>query len=523
MVEKKLSSFAEYLIKIFSQGTRRQSEQGIMVNPIVAELASWYEKLRNAMDYRDDEVVLRAAIERILKRRILLGGKGKSVAPMLVRELIWARYFPDGSVPESIIQEVEKVIDAYILFKEHVKSQKILKEKEINTWMYHLMSAHIERVLNPHKEKDAMASFMFHVLKDNVKITDDSEQTRDIQLFIAIRRAYAKDDLAFLKYYLFQQYYEDISPEKIPSYASSFSQAYKEINKQLDYKLTHRIFNYVKKKTPPFFILEDILRTHKEHAGNLLKNEEELKKSVFEDCKARYASISTKVRTAIIRSVIFVLISKAFFALAIEGTYERLLYGGVLWGTMLLNVFIPPLLMIITSFFIRTPGQKNTDKIYQIIQELLFEEKPQVGFSLFLTVKPDKSRPYLTAIFTILWLATFILSFGLIVFLLNQLHFNLISKGVFLFFLAIVSFLTLRINRTAHSYSVEGKPSVISTVIDFFYLPIAQVGSYLTQGISQVNILLFILDFIIETPFKGLFAFFEQWLLFIHSKREYLE
>ena len=40
---------------------------------------------------------------------------------------------------------------------------------------------------------------------------------------------------------------------------------------------------------------------------------------------------------------------------------------------------------------------------------------------------------------------------------------------------------------------------------------------YLTEGISQINILLFLFDFIIETPFKGLFAFFDQWFVYLHN------
>jgi hypothetical protein len=55
----------------------------------VAELATWYEKLRTAMEYRVDEVLLRAAIERILKRRLILGGNGQSISAPLIR----GRYF----------------------------------------------------------------------------------------------------------------------------------------------------------------------------------------------------------------------------------------------------------------------------------------------------------------------------------------------------------------------------------------------------------------------------------------------
>lgn len=523
MEEKKLNPYASYVIKLFVQDGTRAKHEGITVNPLVSELASWYEKLRNAMDYVDDEVVLRLAIERILRRRLLLGGSGPKVADPLIRELIWARYFPDGTVPEKMIEEVEKIIDAYIAFRDNVRKKKILSEKEITLWTYHLLSASIERLMNPHREKDGMAGLIYHIFQETVTITDDTTETRNAQVFIAVRRAYAKDDLAFLRYYLFQQYYQNPSIAKIPDCAENFQNAHKEIEKQLKYRLQHRIFNFVRRKTPPFFILEEILKTHRKEVNELIKNEEEFKKLVFETCEKQYTTISSKVRRALVRSVIFLLITKTIFALVIEGTYERLFFGGVLWGTMAINVVSPPILMIITSFFIKIPDMNNSKRIYSILEELLFDPKPDIGGTLRVSLKPTKKRPFMSAIFSLLWIASFIMSFGLIALLLTKLEFNIVSQGVFIFFLAIVSFLSLRINRTARSYTVVEKPSALSTLIDFFLLPIAQVGSYFAQKISQVNIFLFILDMLIETPFKAMFGFVEQWLLFIHSKREYLE
>src|SRR5438045_7488848 len=89
-------------------------EHRITVNPIVSKFASWYEKLRNAMEYREDEVILRATIERILKRRLLLGGNGKTTAEPLVKELLWARYLPDNEINESVVKKVEDRIDLYL-------------------------------------------------------------------------------------------------------------------------------------------------------------------------------------------------------------------------------------------------------------------------------------------------------------------------------------------------------------------------------------------------------------------------
>ena len=105
-----LSPYARYVINAFQKKEAEEAEERkITVNPIVTKFASWYEKLRNAMEFREDEVVLRATIERILKRRLLLGGNGKTTAEALIKELLWARYLPNEEIAESVtgIKDVE--------------------------------------------------------------------------------------------------------------------------------------------------------------------------------------------------------------------------------------------------------------------------------------------------------------------------------------------------------------------------------------------------------------------------------
>lgn len=524
MHPNRLNRLANFLIKAFEQDISGNNERGITVHPIVSEIASWYEKLRNVMDYREEEVIVRAAIERILKRRLILGGDGEKVAGPLIRELTWARYFPDGSITERIIERVAKSIDLHLKLCDLVlQKDSFLKEGDLNKWMYQIMSSDVARILNPNKEEEAISNFMYHVFKDSVKIEDDSEEAKNAQVFIAVHRAYARDDTAFLRYYLFLQYFGKLEHHKLSTISSDFLEGYREIEKQLNHPLRFRIHSYIKKNTPPFLILEDVLRAEKGRVRLLLLDQEGLAHAILNMCEQRYRGIVSKVQRAIVRSVFFILLTKAIFALAIEGTYENIVYGKVQWGSMALNILIPPLLMVIAGILIKTPGEENSIRILNYIQILLFDPEPKLGFPLTIKKSRERRRSLLEVIFTFLWLTTFILSFGLVMFILSKFHFNLISQGVFLFFLAIVSFLSYRIYRIAHIYTIAERERIITPVVDFFFMPVAQVGRYLTEGISQINIFLFILDFIIEAPFKGLFSFFEQWFLFLHAKREQME
>jgi hypothetical protein len=520
--EKALSPLSE---KLLTSLTRREEaahdEKKISVNPIVTKFASWYEKLRNAMEFREDEVILRATIERILKRRLLLGGSGRSTAEPLIKELLWARYLPDNEIEQSKVDRVAESIDLHLSLRIRILDEHHMPDALINEWIYDLMSSDIQYILNPKRDKEIIANFMFQVLKDDVAIIDDSQETKDAQVYMAVRKAYARDDLAFMRYHMFRQYFGKLTHHSISETAENFPEGYQEIMKQFGFPFKDRIYSYVKRRTAAFFILEDVLLAHKNKLDDLVQNPQELEKEVFEACEKRYNSISKRVKTAVIRSVVFILLTKLAFAFAVEGTYERIVYGHIIWPSIIINTTIPPLLMVIVSLFIRTPGVDNSKIIHKFINELLFSDNPQLGDRLSLGLKQKKG--VFNTVFNLLWLVSFGLSFGAIIYILTSLNFNFISQFIFIFFLAIVSFLAYRISLLANVYRVGEKQGIRTLLVDFFFMPVIRVGRKLTQSISQVNIFLMAFDFLIEAPFKLLFAFFDQWFYFLHAKTEEME
>ncbi len=518
-----LSTQATTLLENYEKDSIPNHEKKISVNPVVAELASWYEKFRTAMDYREDEVILRAAIERILKRRLILANRGQAIAAPLIRELVWARYFPDSSVPETTVEDVEKAIDLFFKLEDLINEKHKINRTKLHDWIVHILSAEIQHRLKPNEKENLMSNFIYALFKDKVTIADDTSENKDIQVFIAVRRAFAKDDLAFLRYQLFKQYFNTVSPYNLEQVATHFVEYMKMTDFQLSYPAQDKIFSYIKGEIIPFVILDDVLRENKGNLKLLAASEEDLNLQVMDACNARYKSIRGKVQRAIIRSVIFLLFTKAIFALSVEGTFERIFYGKVIISSMLINVLIPPLLMVLVGILIKTPTKDNSFKILKKTHQILYEESPNLDNALIVKKKPSKTDPILSGVFIVLWFITFILSFGAIIYILSQLSVNPISQGIFIFFLAIVSFVSYRINQTAHMYLVRTKKySISSLLFDFFFMPFIYVGRRLTTAISSINIILFIFDFIIEMPFKAIVAFFEQWLFFLRNQREKL-
>lgn len=514
-----INSYAKVLKKTFEKPHEEAKISISNINPLVSEMASWYERFRNSIEYREEEMILRASIERILKRKLALSSDEKKVGRELVKELVWSKHISEENINPELIEKVIASITLFLALKKIVSEKKLIKDSLLHSFIINVLSSDIENILSPSVERETIENYIFHVLEKNLEIENDSNEDAKIQLFIAIKKAYSKNDQALLEYNLFRQYFGILTPQNLDKISIDFQTGFTTIKKQLNHPLKFKVLNYVKRQIPPFLILEDILRQDPNYLDLIETDEIKFNELVRQTCNKRYETIAGKVRRAIIRSIIFISLSKVFFAFTIEATYDNLVHGQVFWIPLAVNIVGPILIMILVSLFIRIPGEKNTNEILRRIHILVSNDNPTIGKPLIVK-GDDDSRSTLYTFFTLLSLIGFAITIGVIVLLLMGFHFTLVSQGLFLFFLSIVSFLAYRIKQTAQIYTVVEKQNFLTPMIDLFFMPIARLGRHLTEGISQINIFLFILDFLIETPYKGLLSFFEQWFFFLHSKRE---
>ncbi len=100
--------------------------------------------------------------------------------------------------------------------------------------------------------------------------------------------------------------------------------------------------------------------------------------------------------------------------------------------SLLINVAFPPLLLFLIVLFTRVPSEANTLKIIEGIEEISFKEKKRQ--QPFLLRQPAIRGGTMNFVFGLIYTATFLLSFGLIVWGLRQINFNIVSIIIFLFF-----------------------------------------------------------------------------------------
>ncbi len=494
----------------------------ITVHAAVSRVSVLYEKLRTAIDYKDDHLLRKAAVKRILKRRMTLESDARVIAGHLVRELIAARYLPNATLPESLIDEVALIVRKLTSLRQ-VRA-KIAPSPE---WLLGIVAAELEELLSDRGQAKAIVHFLFEQLGDRITVSEGSlqETERRLQVYIACHRLLYKADDEMLGYRLIRLYSSAwMRPQEWIAepreMTSQMAEVETRIRLQLLHPLAQKFLMAVKPWAVALNVLRETLEEKPELKQKLSESSEELKAAVIKIAERRYQASKSRLRRGTWRSIIYLFLTKMVLALALEIPFERYLYQELHYGALTVNILFPPLLMWIVGLFIRVPGKDNTRRIGAAVEELLSVDGPK-GREIRIT---SARRGLGGLLFSFSYVAMFLITFGLILLALQALHFTWVSAIIFVFFLCVVSFFAYRLRLGAREYVVmKEKESFRMVVVDFFTLPILRAGQYLSMTVSRLNIFIFLFDFIIEAPFKTFLNVLEEWFSYLKEKKEELQ
>jgi len=238
-------------------------------------------------------------------------------------------------------------------------------------------------------------------------------------------------------------------------------------------------------------------------------------------CAKRYANSRTKLWRSAWRSIIYIFLTKSIFAVLLEIPADKFFGSTVSSSSLAINITFPSLLLFFAVATARLPNDENTKRIISGLEEIVFNEKRKDD--PIQIKKPIGRHPVMNVIFALIYAVTFFISFGAVVWLLDTIHFSWISTVIFLFFLTFVSFFIIRIRRNAKEWIVvESRDTFSRFLLDFFATPIVATGKWLTGKFSQINVFVFVLDFIIEAPFKIFVDIAEEWTKYVRERKDSL-
>jgi len=527
----------------------------IKVSSLISRLSFFYEKIRNAVDYDEEHLLRKNAIARILRRQIIIEGVVKEtdsakISEHLLIELIRGSYLSNNKIPEKKIKEVAVMLEKYINLKNQISSKinsdltlrvDINKAKDLINqknnlihWLLTLAACEIEENLAPNPVKQIIVKNLFDVLSKNIKLPADfsNEADLEIQIYLSISRNFLKFDVDMLSFVLFKYYnsgwldfnLNEILSEndlnRIKVIAENFGELKKIIDDQIKLPLGKRLDKIVK----PYSLYASILAETIENSpakvySELQKDENNFIAAIRKVCQEKYKKAKTRLWRVAVRSIIYIFLTKSIFVFLIEVPAIKFFHEPLNLITLGINIAFPVALLFVIVSLTRRPGVNNTDKIINGIKEITFvgSERKQA----MILHRPDRRNWFKDSLFKLIYVAAFFVSVYYIIKVLTFINFNWVSIIIFLFFLAFVSFFSVRTTiGVKELIVVERKENILTLLLDLFYMPIILVGRWLSSSFSKINIFIFFFDFIIESPFKVLVEIADDWTKYVHERRD---
>lgn len=524
-----LSQFTQALmdaIKSVKPKVKPDDISALSVSQTVSFFALVYERVRNAVEFREDHLILRAAIERILKRRFSLNPDGRGEAENLLRELLWARYFDNATLGDEDVTKIQDLIDKYILLrKQLIFGRAGEMQQYLNQFLLDILTCEIEETLKPESAQiqSNLTFFIYQVLRKKIKIEGLKEDQKDTFFLVAIEKVFGKNDRSYLHYHLFTTFYKTLtnySERELQTLIAKLPAIFKKIDDMIANPYVDNLIKFTRKQLPPFLILFSLIKNKPHELQTILTNKEKLWNEVDQTCRDKYQQLGARVRNLAIKSFIYILLTKMLFAIILEIPVSNYFYGDVNRNAIIINSIFPPILMVIILGFFRVPGEENTRKIYRRLIDIINEDKTFETRVAFVPKKSGPKRPLLIFGFTVFYSLTFLVTLSLIYEILTYINFNLVSQAIFIFFVSVVTFFSYRISQVTKELRLEEKESIITPIIDFFFMPILSLGKFFSSEIAKLNFFIFIFDFIIEAPFKLIFEVVEEWISFVRKRKE---
>lgn len=486
-----------------------------------------YEKARNFVDYQEEHLLLRRAINRILVRRIKTNSDPEYLVKSLVNELLMARYLQNGFLPEEKLAKAKLILVKYLLLSRNLGQRKLENGESLLEFLLSLAAREIEELFVPSYEDQLLRFALTNIEKRTIWQEQAAggspagEEENRARLLIALMRSLTKYEDRTVYYKFFKLYFpewEKASEEQVLEVAKKFSEADSAISRFLTEPQGELVMRTIKKLIASFEILKDLIGRGYSEVEDIFSSPEKLSKAAFNAANSRYQRARSSLRRSAANSFIYIFITKMVFALALEIPYEIYVASSVNYLPIIINLLLPPSLMLFMALTVESPTESNTKKI---IEEILSVNYGENSLSPIKINLKKKKSSLLSNIFGIIYLAAILLVFGGTVYLLRKLQFSVVSLGVFFFFLSTISFFAFRIRSSFRELVVgEEDSNFVTTVFDFFMLPFIKLGRAISSGLRGLNVFMFFFDIILEAPFKMILEVIEEWIRFLREKKE---
>lgn len=562
--------------------SRKQTIFKLETSDLTGQMALWYEKVRTAVQYKEEHLLRRTAIYRILKRLIIIEQrrKVKAITYAFFLELAMAGYVQQKDANDENFRETQKIISRNLVALNYVHRTvgSPAEALEMRRWLVTLASEEIENLLNPQKARMALIYSIYETIRPKIKFSLEKmpyplsgsrttglhsvaeeylgvgsliepfenrlirdfpkkqtenekaqmEKLLNMLTYLSIFRNLRRSDRAMLRALIFNIYFpqwQKLSAqdsEEIGKTIRRFIRRRREIEKVAEHPLVSRILYPIKKYMLGASFLYEAIMDNPREARAIVNQEFLLNEKIKEKCGIRYAREKSKLRKRILRGFLYVFLTKMLVALILEIPYETLKSTAIEYKPLIINLLFPPVLLTAIASSARYPDNENTKEIVKNIGILVYRGKQEEDLKEIKIT--DRESAVAERFLDLFYIVLFVGALYTLIKVLAYLNFNLVAMAIFIIFAGTVSFFGALIRQSIRDLVVsKEKEGLFSLIFDTILLPFVRFGRLLSVKFSRINVFIFVLDFLIEAPFKFIIRAFEAWIEFLRRKRDEIE
>lgn len=479
-----------------------------------AGLTELYETIRNASKYEEENLQLTHAIERFLTPYFFksIATANADIGADLITELTMTGYLANDSIKEPVVDKISKLANSYLQLANKIKDAN---RDQIARWIIKPLSVEIEHCLVHRYVEQAFINLAFNYFIDAINetslregATEELSDAYQASVYIAVQRALLGKEEAAVRQNLMERY--QISTDKPADYVS-FNQ---QIDQAINSKITHRLTKLISRHGAVWRI---IYRTSQNDDSlyNHINDEKSFLGSFNATIEDSYDKIRHKINRGVIRSIIFIVITKFIIGIAIEVPYDIWINGAVLLLPLVVNLALPPIYMALLRLTLTMPDKLNTKALHREASRILYRapsDRPILRWQ----------RKQFSKTYTILYWLVVLGVFGGISWLLVTLaKFEWVHIIIFFVFISTASFLGFRLSRLVRKIEVGAESqSLILVLRDFIYMPFVSVGQKINETYTKINLVSRLLDILVEMPLKTILGQLRRWGSFMSARRD---
>jgi hypothetical protein len=265
----------------------------IHVSSVVSSAAVFYERLRYSLDYREEHLLRRHAIERMLHRRMDERMGFRDFARLLLIELVQAQYLKNDAVPETTIPLVQDILDRYTVVLASIEADSSARQTVSQSWLLGLLSAELDDTLAPSPADKALVDLMVsYVVKDNpLEGWSLTKEELETQIFIACYRALFAFDPQTIHYLLLLKHLPQWRLSRasdVDGILEAFLNERLEVERALRHLANSKLYRTIKSQAIVFHSLKDVSLQHSTGVQSILLNEAKLAGELEATCRRYY-------------------------------------------------------------------------------------------------------------------------------------------------------------------------------------------------------------------------------------------